>query len=428
MIVELAASEAVTGDLRVPGDKSIGHRALLFGALATGTTRARNVPGGADVQATRRCLEALGVAIVDEADGILAIDGIGTQGFVLPSAPLDCANSGTTMRLLAAILASYGVTATLDGDASLRKRPMRRIATPLRSMGARVDLAAGDTAPLRVSATTPLRAIDYTLPVASAQLKTAVLLAGLRAQGRTVVRGPIGSRDHTERLLPAFGAALTRNGDALVIDGGQRLRATTIDVPGDPSSAAFWIAAAAIRPGSRVTIRDVSLNPTRLGFVDVLRRMGAQITTHIEVAEPEPRGTVSVIAAPLRATEVGASEVPAIIDELPLLGVVAAFAMGTTIVRGAEELRVKESDRIATFAQNAQAMGMAVETFPDGFAVHGGAPLHAATIAPHHDHRIAMAFAIAALGASGTTRLADAEVADVSYPGFFTTLAALRGR
>ncbi|MBV8150131.1 MAG: 3-phosphoshikimate 1-carboxyvinyltransferase [Candidatus Eremiobacteraeota bacterium] len=431
MRVTVEPAKRLRGTLAVPGDKSIGHRALLFGALAEGTTHVDGIPGGEDVASTRRCLEALGVATRDTGEDALAIEGRAGE-FSAPHERLDCGNSGTTMRLLAGILAGRALDATLDGDASLRARPMRRIAEPLRAMGARIELDGenGDRAPMRVHGSAALKALDYALPVASAQVKSALLLAALAARGTTTLAGALNSRDHTERMLPVFGARLARRNGTLTIDGGQRLLAADIIVPGDVSSAAFWIAAASIVPNSRVVIENVGLNPTRTGFLDVLQRMGAGLDIRLEREDPEPIGTLVASTSRLTATDVEPHEIPALIDELPLLAVVAAFAEGTTRVRGAEELRHKESDRIDAVVANGRAMGMQIDETSDGFAVHGhghGAKnLHGAQLDARGDHRIAMAFAIAALAAEGPTQIDGAKSAAVSYPQFFSTLESLR--
>jgi 3-phosphoshikimate 1-carboxyvinyltransferase len=421
------APRGLRGTLRVPGDKSIGHRALLLGALAEGRTRVAGLPGGADVRSTRACLRDLGVRI-DEEGGETTIHGRG-GAFEPPASTLDCGNSGTTMRLLAALLATQDFGAVLDGDASLRARPMRRIADPLCRMGAQIELRGGELAPMRVHGSSRLRGISYTLPVASAQLKSALLLAGLRAHGLTTLDGAVRSRDHTERMLPLFGARFAARNGSIGIEGPQRLRAPArpLRVPGDLSSAAYWIAAAAIIPESRLSIEDVGLNPSRLGFIEVLSRMGASIELRPRGLEGEPYGTLVAAWSPLRATSVGAGEVPSLIDELPLLAVVAAFAEGTTYVRGAHELRHKESDRIAAVVRNGRAMGMRIDEFADGFAVHGPASLRACEIDAMGDHRIAMAFSIAALANAEPTKILGAGSVAISYPEFFATLEGLRG-
>jgi 3-phosphoshikimate 1-carboxyvinyltransferase len=429
-VSELAVAPASTplrGSLTVPGDKSIAHRALLFAALASGRTRIAGLPNGHDVRSTRRCLEALGIAISDVIEDVV-VEGRG-GAFTQPSDPLDCGNSGTTMRLLSGILCARDLDVTLDGDDSLRKRPMRRIATPLTEMGAGIDLAEGLHAPIRVRGTTRLQGFDYELPVNSAQVKGALIFAALNAHGTTILRGALRSRDHSERMLPAFGGTITAGDGTLQIEGRQHLRAMreTLTIPGDLSSAAYWIAAATIVPHSRVEITGVGLNPTRLGFIDVLRRMGAAITLTHHGSSAEPIGTIVSEYAPLRATVVEGDEVPDLVDELPLLAIVASFAEGTTLVRGAEELRYKESDRIEAIVRGGRAIGMQIEPYTDGFSVTGPASLHGGAVDAMHDHRIAMAFAIAGLGTPGPIAISGADSVAISYPQFFSTLDSLRG-
>ncbi len=423
MNVEMQRVERLRGVVRVPGDKSIAHRALLFGAIANGWTRIAGVPRSADVSATIRALDACGVQIQRNEEAVI-VNGGGREA-LRASGDIDCANSGTTMRLLMGVLAAHGGTVRLTGDASLSRRPMRRIAEPLERMGARVALSGAGVAPLAITGTANLQGIDYELPVASAQLKSALLLAGLAANGRTRLRGKLRSRDHTERLLPRFGARVHASDDEITVEGGQRLRGTFVEVPGDPSSAAVWIAAALMTGASELVLKDVSLNPTRTGFLEVVRRMGADVETVLRRREPEPVGTIRVRSSALQGVTLGAHDVPAIIDELPLLAVLATRAHGRTQVRGASELRVKESDRIETVAALLGAMGAHVEAFEDGFAIDGPQPLRGAPVIPHGDHRIAMAAAIAALGADGTTTIADAECVGVSYPSFFDTLRSI---
>jgi 3-phosphoshikimate 1-carboxyvinyltransferase len=408
---------ATTPPITVPGDKSIAHRALILAALAQGESRLRNVPAGLDVRSTQRALRALGVRITEDG-GAIVVSGSG-GALVAPGEPVDCGNSGTTIRLLAGVLATRALTATLDGDASLRARPMRRIAQPLEAFGARIALTAYGTAPFAVHGNGEARGADVEIVVPSAQVKSAVLFAALNAHGRTRVTGQLATRDHTERLFRAYGVACEVAADAIVLDGPQVPRACEFDVPGDLSSAAFLLAAAAVVPGARAVVEDVGLNPTRIAFLDVLRRFGAQV----EVVAPsgfadEPRGRVEVHGAPLRAIVVEPGEVPGLIDELPLVGVIGAFARGTTVVTGAAELRVKESDRIETFARAARAIGVEVETFADGFAVHGPARFRDGSVVTAGDHRIAMAFAVAARAAGIDVRLDDPECVAVSFPGF----------
>ncbi len=421
------AAAALRGRLTVPGDKSIAHRALLFAALAGGRTRIAGLPSGQDVRSTRRCLEALGVEITDSGDDVV-LEGRG-GAFTQPPQALNCENSGTTMRLLSGILSARDIDVTLDGDESLRKRPMRRIASPLTEMGATIDLTEGLHAPIRVRGTTQLRGFDYELPVNSAQVKGALIFAALNANGTTTLRGALRSRDHSERMLPMFGGTITAGDGTLQIEGGQHLRAMreTLTIPGDLSSASYWIAAATIVPNSRIEITGVGLNPTRLGFIDALRRMGAAITLVHNGSSAEPVGTIVAEYAPLRATVVEGSEVPDLVDELPLLAIVASFAEGTTHVRGAEELRYKESDRIDAIVRGGRAIGMQIEPYTDGFSVTGPASLHGGTVDAMHDHRIAMAFAIAGLGTPAPIAISGADSVAISYPQFFSTLDSVRG-
>lgn len=424
MNVQLERAERLRGEVRVPGDKSIAHRALLLGAIANGWTRIAGVPRSADVSATIRALGACGVQIQRNEDAVI-VNGGGRDALDARGAVIDCANSGTTMRLLMGVLAAHAGTVRLTGDASLSRRPMRRIAEPLQRMGARVALSGDGVAPLDFTGCASLEAIDYELPVASAQLKTALLLAGLAANGRTRLRGNLESRDHAERLLPRFGVSIDVRGDEISVEGGQRLRGTFVEVPGDPSSAAAWIAAALMARNSDVRIDDVCLNPTRTGFIEVVRRMGAQVETTLRRAQPEPIGSIRIAGGGLRGVTIGPRDVPAIIDELPLLAVLATQAEGRTEVRGAAELRVKESDRIDAIASALRNMGAHVETFDDGFAIEGAQTLRGATVDPRGDHRIAMASAVAALAANGTTTILGAECVGVSYPAFFGVLRTL---
>jgi 3-phosphoshikimate 1-carboxyvinyltransferase len=409
---------ATTGSssLRVPGDKSIAHRVLMLAALANGTSRLRGLPAGLDVRSTRRALEALGVAMRDEDDAVV-VEGRG-GAFDAPAGPVDCGNSGTTMRLLAGILATRPASVTLDGDGSLRTRPMRRVTEPLAAFGARFELAPGGTAPLLVSGNPAAPGIAAEVTIASAQIKSALLFAALGAHGRTTLRGALATRDHTERLLGTFGVRCGREAGALVVDGPAVPRARDVDVPGDFSSAAFLLAAAAAVPGGYVAIDDVGLNPTRTAFLGVLRRFGAEIELTLDVTNEEPRGRVAVRGAALQAVEIEPYEVPVLIDELPLVGVLGLFARGTTVVRGAAELRVKESDRIETFAAAVRALGGQVETAPDGFAVRGPARLHGGSIVTAGDHRIAMAFSVAARIAGVALTLDDPDCVAVSFPDF----------
>jgi 3-phosphoshikimate 1-carboxyvinyltransferase len=413
------ATRAVEGDARVPGDKSISHRALLLGALADGRSVVRGFPGGADVLATLGAVRTLGATAAVDGD-VVTLDGGGLELGRGRDVALDCANSGTTMRLGAGLVAGVAGRRTLDGDASLRRRPMERVAEPLRRMGARVDTTAGH-APL-VIAGGGLRGVECALTVASAQVKSAILLAGLRAAGTTAVTEPLATRDHTERMLATMGAAIAHDGARVAVEGGRRLRPLDVTIPGDPSSAAFLVVAALLVPGSRLRVRGVGTNPLRTGAFAILRRMGARIAVEQGRLEGgEPCGDVVVESAPLVATTIEPAEVPGAIDELPILAIAAAFATGTTRVSGAGELRVKESDRLRALEQ-LRALGVAIETTADGFAIVGepGRALGEGRVTTGGDHRIAMAFAVAALRSARGLVIDDPECAAVSFPGFFT--------
>jgi 3-phosphoshikimate 1-carboxyvinyltransferase len=419
---------ATTPPATVPGDKSIAHRALILAALARGESRLRNVPAGLDVRSTQRALCALGVAIRADGDA-LVVTGSG-GALVAPGESIDCGNSGTTIRLLTGVLATRALTVTLDGDASLRARPMRRVAEPLAVFGARIELARGGTAPVVVHGNGDARGAHVAISVASAQIKSAVLLAALGAHGATRLTGALATRDHTERLFGTFGivcahVAVEASDAVLMLTGPQTPHAADVDVPGDVSSAAFLLSAAAAVPGARAVVANVGLNPTRTAFFDVLRRFGAQVDVTATGGGTEPSGTVEVRGAALRAIAIEPHEVPGVIDELPLIGVLGAFAHGTTVVSGAAELRVKESDRIETFAAAARALGAHVETFADGFAVRGPARWRDGDVVTAGDHRIAMAFAVAGRAAGVRVTLDDPDCAAVSFPGFAAALEAL---
>ena len=418
-----------------PGDKSISHRTLLFGALGTTPMEVRNLAPGADVRSTAACLRALGVTVVDgEASGAVSVRGLGPAGFRSPASVLDCGNSGTSMRLLLGLVAGARVSCTLDGDASLRRRPMRRVLRPLRAMGARMEGEGGpddERAPLCVEPVPTLRGTSHRLPIASAQVKSALVLAGLAADGETRVREPEQSRDHTERMLSAWGAPVHVQDGEVVITRlmGSLALPRSLDVPGDPSSAAFWVGAGLLVPGARVAVRGVDVNPTRTGFLSVLARMGARVEAEPEATRAgDPVATLRVGGGQtLRGTEILPSEVPSLLDEIPLLAVVASQASGETRVTGARELRVKESDRLRQLVLGLRAMGADIDELDDGFVLRGPVQLHAAEIDAADDHRIAMSFAIAGLIADGETVVGGAEWADISYPGFFTALSAATG-
>ena len=438
--VTVEPARSLRGRLRVPGDKSISHRYAILAALASGTSTITGYASGADCRATLRCLQSLGVAIrhtgdLDGTESIVTVTGRGLGALTPPAGPLDAGNSGTTLRLLAGVLAAAPFRTIITGDRSLQRRPMERIIEPLAQMGATLAASAG-CAPITITGG-HLRGIDYAPPVASAQVKSAVLLAGLHATGSTRVVERTQTRDHTERALESFGVAVQRNDTSVTIAGGAALRGGELAVPGDVSSAAFWAAAAAALPGSDIEIESVGLNPTRTAYLDVLRRAGAIVDVRVTGdAAGEPVGTLRVRHETLRPIVISPAEVPALIDELPVLGALAVHG-GSIEVSGAGELRHKESDRIAQLAAGLRQLGARVDERHDGFTVapggpspggtvHGAGPSPSGTVDAAGDHRLAMAFAIAALAADGPSRIVGAEVVDVSYPGFFTTLDGLR--
>ncbi len=418
LVYEVAPGGRLMGALRAPGDKSISHRSVMLGAIAQGQTRISGFLQGADCLATMNALRAMGVAIDGPLDGEVRVQGVGLHGLQRPPGPLDMGNSGTAMRLMAGLLAGQSFDTVLVGDASLSRRPMRRITEPLRRMGARIDTSEDGTPPLHIHGGALLHGIDYRIPVASAQVKSCVLLAGLYATGRTCVTEPAPTRDHTERMLSGLGYRLERSGPTVCLFGGGRLRATRIEVPADISSAAFFLVGASIAPGSDLLLRHVGINPTRTGVIEILRRMGAQIRLEgAREAGGEPVADLRVRSAQLRGIDIPESLVPLAIDEFPALFVAAACARGTTRLRGAAELRVKESDRIQVMAEGLQALGIRAEPLPDGIVVEGG-EMRGGTVDSHGDHRIAMAFAMAALRAGASVRILDCENVNTSFPGF----------
>lgn len=431
--LSLHAPGPLSGTVAVPGDKSISHRALMFGALAVGETRIEGLLEGEDVLATAAALRAMGATIERCGAGAWSVHGVGVGGLLQPRQALDMGNSGTSTRLLMGLVASHAVTATFIGDGSLSKRPMGRVIEPLSRMGASFAAAPGGRLPTTLTGACPALPIRYMLPVASAQVKSAVLLAGLNTPGRTTVVERISTRDHSERMLRGFGAAVsveeTPEGAAISITGEAELRPQDIIVPGDPSSAAFALVAALIVPGSRVTIENVGLNPTRDGLVRVLRLMGADIVAaNPRTVGGEPVADLVVSAGRLSGIEVPPEVAPSMIDEYPILFVAAAFAEGRTVMRGLDELRVKESDRIAVMATGLAACGVAVEELPDGLIVHGrgGDPVPGgATVASHLDHRIAMSFAVLALRAAAPVVVDDARPIATSFPDFLPLMARL---
>jgi 3-phosphoshikimate 1-carboxyvinyltransferase len=421
--LEISPGGALNGTVTIPGDKSVSHRAVMFSALADGPCTVTGCLMGEDVVSTMNAFRAMGVTIDEHVPGQLTVHGVGVDGLRAPSAVLDVGNSGTSMRLLCGILAGARIRATLTGDASLCRRPMLRVAVPLNAMGAHVDTAANGTPPLQIVPGDRLQAIDYVLPVASAQVKSALLLAGLYASGTTRVTEPAPTRDHTERMLGAFGVTVTRGDGRAAIVGGQRLRPSDSLVPADISSAAFFIVGASIAPGSHLLLPGVGVNPTRTGILDIMTAMGARIRVGAaQACGDEPVADLEISAAPLTGIEIPSQAVPLAIDEFPVIFVAAACARGRTILRGASELRHKESDRIAVMATGLRALGIAVETFDDGLVIEGGT-LSGGRVDAQGDHRIAMAFAMAALRASGPIVIDNAAAIATSFPEF-----AARGR
>ena len=430
--LRLSGGGSLRGTVGVPGDKSISHRALLFGAIAEGETRIQGLLPAEDPLSTAACLRAMGVEVSPiQAGGEVTVQGVGLDGFQEPAEVLDCGNSGTTMRLMLGLLAGRTDRHfVLSGDASLRGRPMRRVGAPLAQMGAVIHgRKQGNFAPLAVLGQ-PLRGTTIRTPVASAQVKSAILLAGLTASGPTTVIEPAQSRDHSERMLRAFGARLDVGGPGLTevtLTPGSSLRGQTVVVPGDISSAAFWLVAAAITPGAELTVRNVGLNPSRTGILAVLEQMGAQITVlnPREVAG-EPVGDLQVSHGPLQAFEIGGELIPRLVDEIPVLAVAACCAEGVSRIRDAGALRVKETDRLAVLARQLGAMGARIEEWEDGLTITGVTALRGAAVDSETDHRVAMSLAVASLVAEGTTSLDRPEAAAVSYPGFWDDLQRLR--
>jgi 3-phosphoshikimate 1-carboxyvinyltransferase len=413
--MRLSKARQFRGRFTLPGDKSLSHRVAILGALAHGQSRFENFSTADDCAATLRCLQALGVE-ARHAGRTVEVVGRGAESLKAAADPLDAANSGSTLRMLAGVVAGRPFRTTITGDASLRRRPVERVAEPLRRMGARTSSADGKP-PLVIDGG-PLKAMHWAMTTPSAQVKSAVLLAGLQADGRTTVVEPAATRDHTERLLPAFGVAVEVKGAAVSVQGGSTLRPVTLEVPGDVSSAAFLVVAGLVLPDAVVRIDHVLLNPRRTAFLDVLRRMGAHIETGLDTESPEPVGWIEARASRLGSAVVSAAEVPALIDEVPILAVAAALGHGELVVRDAAELRVKESDRIATLAEGLRRMGATVDEHPDGLTIHGRGQLTGATVRSHGDHRIAMALAVAGLAAEGETEIEDAGCIAVSFPEF----------
>lgn len=428
MRVVVRSARRLIGALQVPGDKSISHRAALIGALASGPTEVSGFLEAEDCLNTLRALEALGVEVTRKGPGEYRIQGVGSRGLQEPDRILECGNSGTSARLLLGVLAGQPFWSVLTGDDSLRRRPMERVTLPLRQMGATVvGRQDGARLPLAIHGRRPLRGGQHQLPVASAQVKSALLLAGLHADGQVTVAEPETSRDHTERMLSRFGARVDREGYRVTISPGTELKGQPVQVPGDFSSAAFFLPLGCLLPDSDLTIRRVGVNPTRTGFLDVLREMGADVRVNDPADEGEPTATLRASASRLIGVRVGGALIPRLIDELPALAVAAALAQGVTEVRDARELRIKESDRIFTLATELAKLGVRIEEREDGFLIRGGSSLTGARVRSHGDHRVAMALIVAGLLASGQTVVEDTACIATSFPEFIPTLQALMG-
>ena len=422
--MEIKKQTRLRGELTVPGDKSISHRAVMFGSLAQGTTRITHFLEGADCLSTISCFRKMGVDIERNASEIL-VHGKGLHGLSASSEILDVGNSGTTTRLISGILAGQSFTSELNGDASIQSRPMKRIMTPLQSMGADiVSIKGNGCAPLRITGK-PLQAVHYQSPVASAQVKSCVLLAGMYADGITRVTEPVLSRNHTEIMLNYLGAKVTSQGTTASIEPEPVLKAREIQVPGDISSAAYFIAAGLLTPDSQILLQNVGINPTRDGILKICRAMGADITLLNVNEEGEPVADLLIRSSQLHGTTVEGSIIPTLIDEIPMIAVMAAFAEGTTVIRDATELKVKESDRIAVVTEGLRRMGADIQPTEDGMIIHGGKPLQGAKINSYLDHRIAMSFAVAGTICDGTMDIVNGDCVNISYPGFYKDLYSL---
>jgi 3-phosphoshikimate 1-carboxyvinyltransferase len=409
---------SINGTVRVPGDKSISHRSIMLGAIADGITTVDGFLEGEDALSTLKAFQAMGVQIDGPENGRVVIHGVGRDGLQAPQGDLYVGNSGTSMRLLAGLLAGQDFDVTMTGDVSLSKRPMERVAVPLRQMGAVIETGEGGRPPLTIRGGHKLKGIDYVLPMASAQVKSCVLLAGLYAEGKTTTTEPAPTRDHSERMLRGFGYSVDVDGPVASLEGGGRLQAVHIDVPADISSAAFFMVAASITPGADLTLQHVGINPTRIGVINILRAMGGnlELLNEREVGG-EPVADIRVRYAPLKGIEIPEDQVPLAIDEFPVLFVAAACAQGQTVLRGAEELRVKESDRIQVMADGLLTLGIQADPTEDGIVIQGG-QLGGGTVDSHHDHRIAMSFAVASLRANADIRILDCDNVATSFPNF----------
>lgn len=411
-------SAGLSGELRVPGDKSISHRSIMLGALAEGVTEVEGFLEGDDALATLAAFRAMGVQIEGPVDGRVTIHGVGLHGLRAPEGPLDLGNSGTSIRLMSGLLAGQSFSTELFGDESLSKRPMNRVALPLREMGAVIDTGEGGRPPLKISPTENLKGIHYDLPVASAQIKSCLLLAGLYADGTTTVTEPAPTRDHTERMFQTLSYPVSSKDGVISVEGGNTLKAAPITVPADISSAAFFMVAASITPGSDILLRNVGVNPTRTGIIEILQLMGADISLeNPRNCGAEPVADIRVRYAQLKGIDIPEHCVPLAIDEFPVLFIAATAAEGETLLRGARELRVKESDRIAVMAEGMAALGLEAEVLEDGMRITPG-KLGGGSVESHHDHRIAMAFAVAGLIAEGEVVINNCEIVATSFPGF----------
>ena len=422
--MEIKKANRLQGTLTVPGDKSISHRAVMLGALAEGKTRISHFLEGADCLSTIACFRSMGIDIERQGEEVV-VQGKGLYGLCAPASPLDVGNSGTTIRLISGILAGQAFESTLTGDSSIKKRPMKRIMEPLSKMGAHIESLSGNgCAPLHISGR-KLTGIHYQSPVASAQVKSCLLLAGMYADSPTTVTEPFLSRNHSEIMLRQFGAELCSSGTSVTIQPSPVLKGQDILVPGDISSAAYFIAAACLVPGSEVLLKNVGINPTRDGFIRAVRAMGGSVTCVRESFEGEPCADLLIKAGPLHGTVIEGSLIPTLIDEIPVLAVMAAFAEGETVIRDAAELRVKESDRIAVMAENLSVLGADVTPLEDGMVIRGGRTLRGGKVFAHGDHRVAMSMAVAGLMLDGGIEIEGGECVAISYPGFFRDLASL---
>ncbi len=422
--MKFSKCSALKGEITIPGDKSVSHRSVMFGSIAKGTTEIHHFLQGADCLSTISCFRSMGVEIENNGSAVY-VHGNGLHGLKKPDTVLDCGNSGTTTRLISGILAAQDFPVTLTGDASIQKRPMKRIIDPLAQMGARIrSLHGNGCAPLEITGSR-LHGIHYQSPVASAQVKSAILLAGLYADGETKVTEPYLSRNHTELMLSRFGADVRTEASTAIIRPADELYGQQIMVPGDISSAAFFIAAGLLVPGSEILIHNVGINPTRDGILHVCRDMGANLTLLNPRSDGEPTADILVRSSALYGTVISGPIIPTLIDELPMIAAMACFAKGDTIIRDAAELKVKESNRIEVMVRNLSAMGADVEETEDGMIIHGGRPLHGAVIDSKLDHRIAMTFAVTGCMADGETEILGAECGDISYPGFFAVFNRL---